>query len=98
MHSPKIKALDQSGPDVLSGSSRAASSRGQHVSLCSPALLLSYFGLFFVAEFCLRKFMVFSALLGAVGDIVFGVNALVFLFLHKGCLCYPELVCISVAE
>lgn len=42
--------------------------------------------------------MVFSALLRAVGDIVFGVNVLVFLFLHKGCLCYPELVCISVAE
>lgn len=100
MRSPKIKGLDQSGPDMLSGSSRAASSRGQHVSVCSPALVLSCFGLFFVAEFCLRQLTVCSALLGADADTVFGVDVLVLLLVSpQGLpLLPPALVCISVAE
>lgn len=82
---------DQSGPHVLSGFSRAASSRGQHVSVCSPALLLSCFGLFFVAEFCLRQLMVFSALLGAVADTVFGVDVLVLLLVSAPQLLFASL-------
>lgn len=43
---PEDQRNDQSGPDVLPGSSRATSSRGQHASVCSPALLLLFWAFF----------------------------------------------------
>lgn len=103
MYSPKIKGLDQSGPDALSGSSRATSSRGQHVSVCSPALVLGCFGAFFLffGNRALLEKLVFSALLGAVADTVFGVDVLVLLLVSaQGLPLLPPAltVCISVAE
>lgn len=80
---------------LLSSSSRGTSSRGQHVSVCSPTLVLSV--VFFVAELRLRKLVMFCALLGPAADTVFGVDVLVllslfFFQLHKDCFCFPQLL------
>lgn len=60
---------------IIFYSSRAASSRGQHVSVWSPALLLRV--VLFIAELLLKKLVMFCAVLGPAADSTFEVDALV---------------------
>lgn len=86
LRSPKIKGLDQSGPDVLQAPPEplpAEDSMSQFALLLWFSVVLGYF----VSEFCSEQLTVFSPLLGAV----LGSMFLSCLFLHKGCLCFPQL-------
>lgn len=80
---------DQSGPDVLLQSH--FQQRTACLSLLSCIASLLFWAFFFVAEFCLRQLMVFSTLLGAVADTLFGVDVLVLLLVSAPQLLFASL-------
>lgn len=66
-------------------------------SMFQFAFLLWFSVFFFVAELCLRKLVMFCALLGPAADTLFGVDVLVllplfFFQLRKDCFCFPQLL------
>lgn len=85
---------------LLSGSSWVTSSRGQHVSACSPASVLSIF--FFCSWASLEKMSCVLCFIGSsCWHLIWGwcpfLAFLVFFQLHKDCLCFPPALVLTSA-